>query len=318
MGLDDGFGRAQQRRAAHFLGVQHPLELLQAAFDAQVAEFGDEVLEEHFLEQREQGLGHALGEFEHHVAHEPVADHHVGFAVHDVAGLDVARKVDAGVRLEQLVGFPVDGGALGVLGAVVDERHPGLRAAHDLLGIDAAHGAEGVEHLGPAFGVGAAVQQQEVLLGSRHRGGQGRALDAFEGAHDQAGGHVQRAGGPGRNEGVALAVLEHGQALDHAGIGLVAGRLDGVVVHVDDLGAGDDLKRGKVDLVCGRTVPQGLLVPQQRQGHAVAEFGRSLGRALQNTQRRVVAAHGVDQNFHTGSSFIHACMARCAVSDSAA
>ena len=90
--------------------------------------------------------------------------------------------------------FAVERGSFVLLGAVVDEGDSRVGAAHDLFGIDAAHCAKGVEHIGPALGVGAAVQQQEILLDAGHLGGQGRALDALEGAHDQAGGDVQRAG----------------------------------------------------------------------------------------------------------------------------
>ena len=318
MRFDDGLGRAQQRRAADFLGVHHALELAQAAFDAEVAQLGDEVFEEHALEHAQQRFGDALGQFEHDVAHKAVADDDVDVAVHDVARLDVAGKPDAGVGFEQLVRFAVDGGAFGILGPVVDEGDLGLRAAHDLLGIDAAHGAEGVEHLGPALGVGAAVQQQEILFGAGHRGGQRRALDALERAHDEAGAHVQRAGGPGADKGVALAVFEHRQPLDKAGIRLVARGLDGVVVHVDDLGTGHDGKRRQVDVVLRRAVLEGCLVAQQHQVHALAKFGRGLRRALQYAQRRVVAAHGIDQDLHTVTSCTQVFIACCAAWDNAA
>ena len=61
--------------------------------------------------------------------------------------------------------------------AVVDKRDLRRFAAHDLLGVDAAHRAEGVQHFGAALDVRTAVQQQEILLGAGHRGGQRRALD---------------------------------------------------------------------------------------------------------------------------------------------
>lgn len=98
----------------------------------------------------------------------------------------------------------------------------------------------------------------------------------------------------------------------------MAGGLDGVIVHIHHFGTGNDLEGGKVDLVLGGTVLDGLFIAQQRQRHAVAEFGRSLGRALEHTQRGVVAAHGVNQNFHCTSSCTQACMACCAVSERAA
>ena len=189
-----------------------------------------------------------------------------------------------------------------VLGAVVHQRHAGIGAAHDLFGIDAAHGAESVEHIGAAFSVGAAVQQQIMLLDAGHGGSQGGALDPLDGAHDKAGGHMQRAGGTGGDEGVALAVFQHGQALHQAGVGLVAGGLDGVVLHGDHLGAGDDLKRRKVDVQLGSRLADDLFLAQQTDGHALAEFLHGIGSALQHGVGGVVAAHHIQKNLHSTSS----------------
>ena len=107
------------------------------------------------------------------------------------------------------MGFAVHRGALGVLGAVVHQRDGGVLAAHDLIHVHAAHGAKGIQHLGTAFGVCAAVQQQKRLLFARHAGSQRRALDPLDGAHDQTGAHMQRAGGTGGNKGIRLAVFQH-------------------------------------------------------------------------------------------------------------
>ena len=293
MGLDDRLRGAQQRCAADLLGIHHAFQLAQTALDAQIAELGDQVLQEDFFQHPQQRLGDALGQFQHNVADKAVADDNVHVTVHDVARLDVARKVDAGVGLQQLVGLAVGRRALRVLRAVVDKRDLRLGAAHDLLGVDAAHRAEGVQHFGAALDVRTAVQQQEVLLRAGHRGGQCRALDALDRAHDEAGAHVQRAGGAGGDKGVGPAVFQHGQALDKARVRLVAHGLDGVVVHVDGLGAVEDLKRCKVDLILRRTVADGFFLAQQHQLHAVTELRRGLACALQNAQRGVVAAHGI-------------------------
>lgn len=102
---------------------------------------------------------------------------------------------------------------------------------------------------------------------------------------------MQRTGGAGADKGIGLAVLQHGQALDKAGILLVAHSLDRVVVHVDILGAVDDFKRCKVDFVFSRAVADGFFLAQQRKRHAVPKLCRSLACALQHTQRGVVAAH---------------------------
>ena len=145
MRLDDRLRGAQQRRTADLLGVHHPLQLTQPTLDAQIAELRDEVLQKDFFQHPQQRLGDALGQFQHNVADKAIADDDVDLAVHDVARLNVARKVDAGVRLQQLVRLAVGGGALRVLGAVVDQRDLRLGASHDLLGVDAAHRAEGAQ-----------------------------------------------------------------------------------------------------------------------------------------------------------------------------
>ena len=293
MRLDDRLGGAQQRCAADLLGVHHPLEFTQTALDAQIAELGDDILQKDFFQHTQQRLGNALGQLEDHIADKAVTDNDIGLTVHDIARLDVAGKMDAGVCLQQLVRLAVGGGALRVLGAVVDKRDLRRFAAHDLFGVDAAHRAEGVEHLGAALDIRAAVQQQEILLGAGHRGGQRRALDPLDGAHDQAGADMQRTGGAGADKGIGLAVLQHGQALHKAGILLVAHSLDRVIVHVDILGAVDNFKRCKVDLILFCAVADGFFLAQQRKRHAVPKLRRSLACALQHTQRGVVTAHGI-------------------------
>ena len=62
-----------------------------------------------------------------------------------------------------------------------------------------------------------------------HHGSQSRALDALEGAHDQACAHMQRTGAAGGNKGIALAAVAYThldvykrQVGDHDELGLVA------------------------------------------------------------------------------------------------
>ena len=73
----------------------------------------------------------------------------------------------------------------------------------------------------------------------------------------------------------------------------MAHSLDRVIVHVDILGAVDDFKRCKVDLILFCAVADGFFLAQQRKRHAVPKLCRSLTCALQNTQRGVVTAHGI-------------------------
>ena len=187
MRLDDRLGGTQQRRAADLLGVHHTFQLTQTALDAQIAELGNDILQKDLFQHTQQRLGNALGQLEDHIADKAVTDHDIGLTVHDIARLDVAGKMDAGVCLQHLVRLAVGRRALRVLGAVVDECDLRRFAAHDLFGVDTAHRAESIQHLGAALDIRAAVQQQEILLGAGHRGGQRRALDPLDGAHNETG-----------------------------------------------------------------------------------------------------------------------------------
>ena len=104
---------------------------------------------------------------------------------------------------------------------------------------------------------------------------------------------MQCAGGTGADKGVRLAVFQHRQTLDQAGILFVAHSLDGVVVHVDILGAVDNGEWCQVNFVLGGAILDSGFFAQQHQFHAVAKLGRSLRSALQNAQRGIIAAHGI-------------------------
>ena len=104
---------------------------------------------------------------------------------------------------------------------------------------------------------------------------------------------MQCARGTGADKSIALAVFQHRQALDQAGVGLVAHRFDGVIMHVDGLGAVEDGKGRQIDLIFGGAVADGGFLAQQHQLHAIAKLGSSLGSPLQYTQRGVVTAHGI-------------------------
>ena len=60
----------------------------------------------------------------------------------------------------------------------------------------------------------------------------------------------------------------------------MAHRLDGVIVHVDILGAVQDGERGQVDFVLGGAVLDGRFLAQQHQLHAIAKLGCRLGGTL--------------------------------------
>ena len=269
------------------------LEVRHAVLQQQIGQLAAQILEEHSLQHSQQHLGDALGQLENDVAGEPVADDHVHVAVRHITGLDVAHEADARNGLEQLMGFFEHRGTLALLCAVVGQRHAGGGAALHLVHIAAAHDSESGQHLGAALDIRAAVQQQEILLCAGHRGGQRRALDPLDGAHDQTGAHMQRAGGTSGNKGIRLAIFQHRQAFDQAGIRFVAHGLDRVIVHIHILGAVNQLKGGQVHAkLLGSGLDLGLIT-QQGQGHAITKLFYRIGCALYGRFRGVIATHCV-------------------------
>ena len=278
------------------------LEASHAALEQQVGDLAAEVCQKHLLEHPQQHLGHALGQLEDDIAGKAVADHHIHITVGHVTGLDVAHEPDARCCLEQLVGFPEHRGALALLGTVVCQRHGGCGAALHLVDIAAAHHSKGCQHLGAALHVRAAVQQQIGLVFGRHHGGQGRALYALEGAHDEACAHMERAGASGRDKGITLSLLQQVQAHHDGGILLAADGPCRLIAHLNGLGAVDQLDAVQRDIVLGSRLAHQLLAAHADDLHTV--LFHSLRGAFQHSQRGVVAAHHINDNFHKRRPFL--------------
>ena len=205
--------------------------------------------------------------------------------------------MDARGGLEQLVCVPQHGGTLALLGTVVRQRHGGVCTALYLVYIAAAHDGKRRQHFGAALHVGTTVQQQISLLLCGHHGSQCRALDAPQGAHDEACAHMQRTGAAGRDKGVALALFEHVQAHHNGGILFLTDGAGGLIAHLDGLGAVHQFDAVQRDVVLGGGLAHQRLVAHTDQLHAVLLDG--LCSAFQNSQRGVVAAHHVHNDLHT-------------------
>ena len=301
MGLDDRLPCTQEGCAAVLLAVHLVLEVGHAALEQQIGHLAAKVPEEHLLEHPQQHFGHALGQLEDDVAGEAVTDHDVHLTIRHVARLDVAHETDAGGGLEQLVGLPEHRSALRLLCAVVRQRHAGRGAALDPVHVAAAHDGEGRQHFGAALDVRAAVQQQVGLLFGGHHGGQRRALDALQGADDEAGAHMQCAGAAGGDKGVAPALLEQVQAHDDGGILLAADGTGRLIAHLDGLGAVHQLDAVQRDVVlCGGLADQLLIAHADERDAILLD---SCGCAFQHSQRGVVAAHHVHDDLHSSSPF---------------
>ena len=192
-------------------------------------------------------------------------------------------------------------GALGLLGAVVEQRHARVGHAHHHASVGAGHVGELHEHLGRAVGVGAEVDEgghapADAGQGARERGS-AHALDA---AHDERARREDGARGARREEGVGLA-LAHGPATAHdARVALLAHGLGGVLGHADDL-RGHERLGARVLGAEGRDL---VLVACDQRLEVLVGLERP-GNPLEHHLGRLVPAHRVnDHSRHVVSPFV--------------
>ena len=93
-----------------------------------------------------------------------------------------------------------------------------------------------------AIHVGAHINHDGGLAGDRSRkhGGQGRAVDAGQGAQHPLGGGHGSAGIAGGDEALGRALAHQAQAYVHRGITLGSDRMRGLLMHADDFAGVDD------------------------------------------------------------------------------
>ncbi|MPN24696.1 hypothetical protein SDC9_172098 [bioreactor metagenome] len=85
------------------------------------------------------------------------------------------------------MGGHINFGALALLCPVVDQCDTGGFAAHGFFHIHTAHGGKAVQHVGGAFHIGTAVQQQPRFFFAGDDGADGRTLDAVQPLDNQGG-----------------------------------------------------------------------------------------------------------------------------------
>src|SRR5664280_3341131 len=150
---------AEQRRPPVLGVVRLALEGREHAFRQQHA---DRRLRRAPRLAAQQGVDHLaqpLGDLEHDVAHETVADHHVHAAVVDVAPLDVADEVQPGIG-EQAVRLDRHAVALALLLADREQADARVRHPQHRLRVEVAHDGELLQVLRFAVDVRADVEDQ--------------------------------------------------------------------------------------------------------------------------------------------------------------
>ena len=146
-----------------------------------------------------------------------------------------------------------------------------------------------------AFGVGAEIEHDEVVVAERRQqGGERRPVDARHGAQRQLGHRHQRAGIAAGDRGLGLAVLHRGDRAAHRGGLGAADRLARLVVAGDDVVAMDDLgDRARARGWLGELGADRVLVAEQEEGEVVAPLIGERG-AGDHHRRADIATHRVD------------------------
>ncbi len=159
-------------------------------------------------------------------------------------------------------------------------------------GVSIAHHGELDEIFGSAVDVRAHIEQHYMLAARRHRGGDGRAVNARQRFQHELGGGHQRAGIAGRDHGAGLALLHRIERMAHAGFTPRAQSDGGFFIHRNDGIGMDDLRAGG----------QAAAARDQRadDGFTAEKDEPRIGIFLQHTActmddclGRFVAAHGI-------------------------
>ena len=185
---------------------------------------------------------------------------------------------------EQGVGLPLEVGALGGLGANVEQAHLGLRALEHPLGVIGAHKGELEQILRRTLRRGAAVDEHRAAAAGRHHRGHGRPADAPDALDHQRGRRQQRPRAARGDKGRPVPVLQQVQAHGQGGVLLLlkgGGRQFADVVLLEHL--------------------EDVLPPAHQN-----DFHAQLPHRGEGTPHvgdgRVVAAHGVYDDLHMFSS----------------
>ena len=294
---DDADTFDAQERGAAILGIiEALLERIEGLAGEDIPHLGGDGAGKRLLEHSDDGVHHALADFQGHVADEAVADDDVDVAAEEVAALDVAHEVEGQGRLPQApVGLPHHFVPLGGFFPDGEQPHPrALHPEHHPV-VDLAHDGKLLQVLWAAVNVGAHVEQHRrgPPLGGKD-GGQGGPVHARQRPqlHLDCGHGRPGVAGADNALGLALPHLLDGNA--DGSVGLAPERLDRALVHGDDFAGGDDFDGEALGVVATEVLFQQLCLADQLHGHAVFT-GRQEG-ALDLRLRGVIAPHSVNRD----------------------
>ena len=138
MRLDDRLRNADEHRAADLAIVHLLLQGLDAPAAEEIAELRGRTAQENPLDLPPHILRRALNGLEQDVAGEAVGDDHVSLVVQHVARFNIPGEMQqsaSGRLLQEAICLLMQPVALGILRAVVQQRHARLRLMQCLSGI---------------------------------------------------------------------------------------------------------------------------------------------------------------------------------------
>ncbi len=168
---------SQQRGTTLFTVIVLPRGRLQGSHRRLA--FGVELGENVLSQRADQEFGHPLADLQHHVAHKPLANQYVRFALVQTSPLDVADiTVGQSRLLEQCVSLAVQLVPLAVLATNVHQPHPRRLDTQDFSRIDHSHHRVLQQVLGPSSRIGSDVNQYAAASHSRQCHRDPRATDS--------------------------------------------------------------------------------------------------------------------------------------------
>ena len=243
-----------------------------------------------------------LVEFEHHIAHESIADHHVdGDAPlrpgQDVPTFDVSGVVETRGALEQLVDLAHDRGALLFLLAHVEEADDRIGPAQQVSHVDGAEIGEADQLAGRAVEIGATVEHQDRLGAGGKERGDGGPLDPVMEPEQHRGGGERGAGVAGGHEGVGLPGPLQGQADHDARVRLPPHRGQRLLGHPDNVSRLVDLEAALVGLrIVGQLGLDHIATPDQLHQKFVRQVRERFDHPGDLRLWGAVAPHGVHRD----------------------
>ena len=303
MAFDDQPVEAEEHRAIVVIGVEMDLEHVQRGLRQGEAGLRAERRGEGTAQQVGDEAGGALGGLQGDIAREAVGDHDIDFAARQLVALGKAIEAhrQVGCLAQHRGGFLELVGALQLLGADVEQLDPGRCDFEHGAGIGGAHDRELDEVLRVAFGVGAKVEHDQVLVAEAgQQRSEGGAVDPRHGAQRELGDGHQRAGVAGRQGGVGMVVLHRVDRHAHRRAARPADRLARLFARGDCLGRVVDGDRAGDRLVARQLgIDQRLVTVKVEQERGIlATRGGDPG---DDCRRADVASHGVDRDPRAGS-----------------